>query len=393
MSSQLRVSRTLLALAVGIGLSSGAALAQDKASANVQLPDQVATGEEDAAAPAAAARSIAARSAAPTREQLIEQLLEMTKESSEGLTSETRADGARVLDLEGTYMSVAIATPATNGGYVLGVCDRRVRGRACEARARRGSRQGAQDTAPGDEAAARTGGEVSHAHLHLQRGRCCDLGAGGRLFGVRPRPDHHHQQQRTRSRFQRSDTGGAGRRQPRRDQGQQRLNVFEYAANIWEAGAAAEGRTSSSRRSSCRSAPNVLGSAGATFIFSDFPGAEVREYLVPLGAAESPRRRGSGAGLRGHHRQLLHATSRSTSGSTTTKACWSTCCRWCCTSWGTAWASPNCVNEATGTLAADWATSTRSTRSTSPPARSGTQMTTPSVRLRRSTSARSRGTA
>ena len=120
MSSQLRVSRTLLALAVGIGLSSGAALAQDKASANVQLPDQVATGEDAAVAPATEARSIAARSAAPTREQLVEQLLEMTKESSEGLTSETRADGTRALNLEGSYMSVAIATRAANGGYVLG---------------------------------------------------------------------------------------------------------------------------------------------------------------------------------------------------------------------------------------------------------------------------------
>jgi hypothetical protein len=121
MSSQLRVSRTLLALAVGIGLSSGAALAQDKASAKIQLPQQVVpTGEEDAAAPAVEARSLVARSAAPTREQLVEQLLDMTSESSEGLTSETRADGTRALNLEGTYMSVAIATPAANGGYVLG---------------------------------------------------------------------------------------------------------------------------------------------------------------------------------------------------------------------------------------------------------------------------------
>lgn len=120
MSSQLRVSRTLLALAVAIGLSSGAALAQDKASAKIQLPQQVLpTGDEDAAAPAVEARSLA-RSAAPTREQLVQQLLEMTSESSEGLTSETRADGTRAMNLEGTYMSVAIATPAANGGYVLG---------------------------------------------------------------------------------------------------------------------------------------------------------------------------------------------------------------------------------------------------------------------------------
>jgi len=122
MSSQLRISRTLLALAVGIGLSSGAALAQDKAAAKVQLPQQIQTGEQDAAsedaAPAVAARS-AARTAAPTREQLEQQLLEMTSESSEGLTIEQRADGAEAVNLEGRFMSVLIATPAANGGYLL----------------------------------------------------------------------------------------------------------------------------------------------------------------------------------------------------------------------------------------------------------------------------------
>jgi hypothetical protein len=122
MSSQLRTSRTLLALAVGIGLSSGAALAQDQAAAKVQLPQQIQTGAEDAAAEAAAAPAVAARSAArtaPTREQLEKQLLEMTSESSEGLTIEKRADGTEAVNLEGRFMSVMIATPAANGGYVL----------------------------------------------------------------------------------------------------------------------------------------------------------------------------------------------------------------------------------------------------------------------------------
>jgi hypothetical protein len=120
MSSQLRVSRTLLALAVGIGLS-GAALAQDKAPA-IQLPQQVLqTGAEDAqAAPAAAARSVAARSAAPSREQLVQELLDSTSESSEGLKTELRGDGSKAVDLDGRFMSVAIAVPAANGGYVLG---------------------------------------------------------------------------------------------------------------------------------------------------------------------------------------------------------------------------------------------------------------------------------
>ena len=120
MSSQLRVSRTLLALGVGLALMSGAALAQDKA-ANVQLPQQVLpTGAEDAvAAPAPAARSLA-RSATPSQEELIQQLVKMTSESDEGLTVEQRANGVEAVNLEGRFMSVAIATPAANGGYVLG---------------------------------------------------------------------------------------------------------------------------------------------------------------------------------------------------------------------------------------------------------------------------------
>jgi hypothetical protein len=116
MSSQLRVSRTLLALAVGIGLSSGAAIAQDKATAKVQLPQQVVqNGEGDAVA-----ASDAAKSAAPTQEQLNQQLAKMTSESDAALTIERRADGVEAVNLEGQFMSVAIATPAANGGYVLG---------------------------------------------------------------------------------------------------------------------------------------------------------------------------------------------------------------------------------------------------------------------------------
>jgi hypothetical protein len=122
MSSQLRISRTLLALAVGIGLSSGAAFAQDKAAAKTQLPRQVLdTGVDEATAPAAAARSLA-RSAAPTGEQLVQQLIESTSESDEGLTTQVLSNGAEAVDLEGRFMSVVIATPAKDGGYVLS-CD------------------------------------------------------------------------------------------------------------------------------------------------------------------------------------------------------------------------------------------------------------------------------
>jgi hypothetical protein len=105
MSSQLRIS---VALALGMGLLSGTALAQTK------LP----TGEEDAAAPAAA-RSLA-RSAPTEQQQLEQKLLKMTSESSEGLKVEQRADGSKMINLDGQFMSVAIATPAKNGGYVLG---------------------------------------------------------------------------------------------------------------------------------------------------------------------------------------------------------------------------------------------------------------------------------
>lgn len=121
MSSQLRVSHALLALGAGLALLSGAALAQEKAAAKVQLPQQVLpTGAEDAvAAPAVAARSLA-RSAAPSQEELIQQLVKMTSESDEGLTIEHRANGVQAINLEGQFMSVAIATPAANGGYVLG---------------------------------------------------------------------------------------------------------------------------------------------------------------------------------------------------------------------------------------------------------------------------------
>lgn len=117
MSSQLRVSRTLLALAVGLGLSS-VALAQDKA-ANIQLPRQTVDTGEEAAAPAAAARSLA-RSATSSQEQLVQELLHATSESSEGLAVEQRANGVQAINLDGQFMSVAIATPAANGGYVLG---------------------------------------------------------------------------------------------------------------------------------------------------------------------------------------------------------------------------------------------------------------------------------
>jgi hypothetical protein len=110
MSSQLRVSRTLIALALGIGSLTGTALAQQAAP----------TGEGDAAtaAPAAAARS-AASAAVSEEQQLQEKLRHMTSESAEGLEVVLRPDGSRMMDLEGQFMSIAVATPAKDGGYVL----------------------------------------------------------------------------------------------------------------------------------------------------------------------------------------------------------------------------------------------------------------------------------
>ena len=105
MSSQLRFSRTLLALALGIGSLTGTALAQQA------LP----TGAEDAAAPAAAARSVA--KAAPA--QADQDLAKMTSRSTEGLKVTLRPDGSRMMNLDGQFMSVMIATPTKDGGNVV----------------------------------------------------------------------------------------------------------------------------------------------------------------------------------------------------------------------------------------------------------------------------------
>lgn len=105
MSSQLRCSRSFLALALAFGSLTGTAFAQQAQP----------TGEEDAVtAPAAAARSVAKAAAPATTD-----LAKMTRESSEGKKITVRPDGSRMMDLEGEYLSVAIATPAANGGYVL----------------------------------------------------------------------------------------------------------------------------------------------------------------------------------------------------------------------------------------------------------------------------------
>jgi hypothetical protein len=109
MSSQLRFSRTLLALALGIGSLTGTALAQQA------LP----TGAEDAAAPAAAARSVAK---SVTTESAAPSLAKMTSRSTEGLKVTQLPNGSRMMNLDGQFMSVAIATPTKDGGLEVS-CD------------------------------------------------------------------------------------------------------------------------------------------------------------------------------------------------------------------------------------------------------------------------------
>ena len=111
MSSQPRFSRTLMALALGIGSISGTALAQQA------LP----TGAEDAPASAAAARS-AAKADTTSQAQVEKTLAKMTRRSTEGLKVSQRPDGSRVMNLDGQFMSVAIATPTKDGGYEVS-CD------------------------------------------------------------------------------------------------------------------------------------------------------------------------------------------------------------------------------------------------------------------------------
>lgn len=105
MSSQLRCSRSFLALALALGSLTGTAFAQQAQP----------TGEEDAVA----AHAVAARSVAKAAAPAATDLAKMTRESVEGKKITTRPDGSRMIDLEGEYLSVAIATPAANGGYVL----------------------------------------------------------------------------------------------------------------------------------------------------------------------------------------------------------------------------------------------------------------------------------
>ena len=81
--------------------------------AKTRLPSQIITGADDAPKASALARSAAAT---PTVAQIETQLVQMTSESTEGLKAVTLQDGSTRVDLEGRFMSVAVATPTSDGG-------------------------------------------------------------------------------------------------------------------------------------------------------------------------------------------------------------------------------------------------------------------------------------
>lgn len=115
------ISGRLLSVAICAVLSASAAQADDESAVNeTQLPQQVLpTGAEDAVAETATFAARLAAPAAASQSDLVDELVEMTSESDEGLVEESLGDGATMIDLQGRFMSVMIATPAADGGTVI----------------------------------------------------------------------------------------------------------------------------------------------------------------------------------------------------------------------------------------------------------------------------------
>jgi hypothetical protein len=89
---------------------------------NTQLPNQIpSTGEEDApqAAAAAARSALSTDSRSTDSARLESDLIRMTSESSTGLVAVKQSDGSMRVDLEGRFMSVAVATPKSDGGVEI----------------------------------------------------------------------------------------------------------------------------------------------------------------------------------------------------------------------------------------------------------------------------------
>jgi hypothetical protein len=89
-----------------------------KEPAQARLPDQVLTDEAaSTAAPAAAARSVAAKAttAQPSAAELEAKLRHMTSESSAGLVAVKTASGGQRMALDERFMSVMVAVPTDDG--------------------------------------------------------------------------------------------------------------------------------------------------------------------------------------------------------------------------------------------------------------------------------------
>ncbi len=126
MTRKSRLFRILVGTAL-VSCSIIAAEAQEAVQkpANTRLPNQVQpTGEEDApqAAPAAARSALGTDSRAAESARLENDLVRMTSESSQGLVAVKQSDGSMRVDLEGRFMSVAVATPKSDGGVQTAMC-------------------------------------------------------------------------------------------------------------------------------------------------------------------------------------------------------------------------------------------------------------------------------
>lgn len=123
------LARRPLALALGLSalVSAGTALADEQVvlPENTQLPQQVLpTGAEDAPAVQDARLAVPLSTlgeAAQSEAELTSQLIEMTSESDDGLVVVTLPDGSKSVDLQGRFMSVAMAGKDADGNPIV-VC-------------------------------------------------------------------------------------------------------------------------------------------------------------------------------------------------------------------------------------------------------------------------------
>jgi hypothetical protein len=122
-----RLLRRPLAIALGLSAFAATALADEQAvlPENTQLPQQVLpTGAEDAAAAQDARLAVplsSLGSSAESEAELTGKLIEMTSESDDGLVIVTLPDGSKSVDLQGRFMSVAMAGKDADGNPTV-VC-------------------------------------------------------------------------------------------------------------------------------------------------------------------------------------------------------------------------------------------------------------------------------